>query len=123
MPAGRKGDRYWSGGMSWALLDDDCPNHPKVIAAGPVAAYLFVCGLCFCRKYHTGGFIPATAVKRLGVTTNPKRLIENLVGQKLWDVAGDGYQVHDYEVMYDDGQTKANTDERRKRRQEAGRKG
>lgn len=109
--------------MSWALLDDDFPNHPKVVEAGPVASFLFVCGLCYCRKYHTDGFIPMHAVKNLGVTTNPKRLVETLIAVKLWDLASNGYQVHDYRKLYDDTEVKEQREERRQKKREAGRKG
>lgn len=109
--------------MAWARLDDNFPHHPKVFEAGPVAAYLFVCGICYCRKFQTGGFIPSTAVRQLGVTTNPKRLIKTLTDVGLWVVSDGGYQIHGYAEMYDDDATKAEKDERRRQKQEAGRKG
>jgi len=109
--------------MAWVLLDDNFPNHPKAVQAGPVAAYLFVCGLCYCRRYHTGGFIPAKAIPLLGVTSNPKRMVQALVEVGLWDVAEGGWNVHDYSGFYADEVDKQQkeqerreaTDERRNR--------
>jgi hypothetical protein len=109
--------------MPWALLDDNFPHHPKVQNAGPVAAFLYVCGLCYCRKYHTDGFIPSSAVKTLGVTTNPKRLVETLIAVKLWDLTANGYKVHDYAQLYDDSDAKDRSDERKQQKRDAGRKG
>lgn len=109
--------------MAWVLLDDNFPNHPKAVQAGPVAAYLFVCGLCYCRKYHTGGFIPQKAIASLGVSRKPTRMIESLIGAGLWDIVEGGYKVHDYDGFYADEDDKAMKDTIRRQRQEAGRKG
>lgn len=109
--------------MGWALLDDNFPFHPKVLEAGPVAAYLFVCGLCYCRKYRTSGFISDAAVKTLGVTTNPKKLIDALVTARLWDRIDAGYQIHGYAEQYDDVGERESIDERKRKKQDAGRKG
>ena len=90
--------------MAWVLLDDNFPNHPKAIQAGPVAAYLFVCGLCYSRKYHTDGFIPMKALPALGLTARPARIVDALVEVGLWDreTDGSGYRIHDYSQYYAD---------------------
>ena len=51
--------------MSWVKIDDHFSDHPKVVQAGPEAAWLYICGLCYCAKYLTDGFIPKRQVKRL----------------------------------------------------------
>lgn len=110
--------------MAWATLDDNFPHHPKTIGAGPLAAYLFVCGLCYCRKYHTGGFIKAAVVTTLGASTTPKKLITALMAQGLWTRVDGGYQIHDYDEMYPgDADEKAMSEETRQKKREAGRKG
>ena len=81
--------------MSWVLLDDNFNNHPKAVRAGPVACWLYCCGLMYCRKHHTDGFIPKRAVGTLGVTSNTKRLEAALVDVALWDLADGGYRVHE----------------------------
>lgn len=116
--------------MSWVLLDDNFPHHPKTVAAGREAGWLFVCGLAYCRKYHTGGSIPRAALSTLGAGANPRRLVEALVSVGLWDACEAGWEVHDYGRIYADEQDKAAHDEQqqdrvglRRVRQEAGRKG
>lgn len=109
--------------MAWVLLDDNFPLHPKAVDAGPVAAYLYICGLCYCRKHHTGGFIPARALPLLGITVRPQRMVEALIKVGLWDHADGGYQVHDYDGFYADEDDKANKETIRRKRQEAGRLG
>lgn len=109
--------------MAWVLLDDNFPNHPKAVQAGPVAAYLYVSALCYCRRFHTGGFIPAQALQTLGVSPNPKRLVAALVAVGLWDAVDGGFQVHDYDGFYADEQDKAAKEETSRQRREAGRKG
>lgn len=109
--------------MAWVLLDDNFPNHPKAIQAGPAAAYLYVSGLCYCRRFHTGGFIPKRALPSLGVCQSPKRMVEALVGVGLWDVVDGGFQVHDYDGFYADEDDKAMKETVRAQKREAGRKG
>lgn len=117
--------------MAWVLLDDNFPNHPKAVQAGPVAAYLYICGLCYCRRFHTKGAIPRKALGMLGLTTSPRRMVDALVDAGLWDVTSEGWQIHDYDGFYADEADKAQRDQelsdrterRRAIRRESGRKG
>lgn len=112
--------------MGWALIDDNFPHHPKVVQAVTQHAQardLFVCGLCYCRKYRTGGFIPDAGVRTLGVSGNLRRITAALLLVGLWDVVPGGYQIHDYEALYDDAGEKATRDLRSQQKREAGRKG
>lgn len=110
--------------MSWVLLDDNFNNHPKAVEAGPVACWLFCCGLMYCRKHHTDGFIPKKAVPTLGVAVNPQRLSATLVQVGLWEDTTGGYRVHDYRVIYeDDAVTKADKERKLQQKREAGRRG
>jgi hypothetical protein len=109
--------------MAWVLLDDNFPNHPKAVEAGPVAAYLYVSALCYCRRFHTGGFVPAKALPTLGVATNPKRMVAALVDVGLWDAVDGGFQVHDYDGFYADEDDKAMREAVRQQKREAGRRG
>jgi len=109
--------------MAWVLLDDNFPNHPKAIAAGRLARDLFVCGLCYCRKYHTDGFIPKKAISALGCGPDPKRDVEALLRVGFWDAADGGYVVHGYREMYADSDAKASADIRRQQKRDAGKKG
>jgi hypothetical protein len=110
--------------MGWVTLDDNFPTHPKTVQAGKDAAYLYVCGLCYCRKYHTEGFIPANAVRTLGASTTPRKLIDALIAAGFWRRAEGGFQVHDYAAIYpNDAGDKQRGEENRQKKRDAGRKG
>lgn len=78
-------------------LDYLFPDHPKVVAAGGDAAWLYVCGLCYCGRHLTDGRIPKPAVPRLSDRRSPGRLAARLVAAGLWHDEGDHYRVHDWE--------------------------
>lgn len=82
--------------MAWIYLDDQFPDHPKIVEAGGDAAWLFVCGLAYCRRHGTDGRIPKAMVARLSDRKTPDRLAARLVAVTLWEDHGDHYRVHDY---------------------------
>lgn len=82
--------------MTWIKLADSFPDHPKVLEAGDLAAWLYVAGLCFCSRHLTDGHIPDGAVSRLTGVARPKQLASRLVEVGLWVRCADGYRIHDY---------------------------
>lgn len=82
--------------MPWVYLDDGFPEHPKVIAAGGDASWLWVCALAYCNRNLTEGSIPKVVVPRLSDRKGPERLAKRLVEAGLWEDKGDSYYVHDY---------------------------
>jgi len=82
--------------MSWIKLDDQFADHPKVIAAGPLAAWLYVCGLTYCGRYLTDGWIPEGQVRKLADLDDAAEQAQRLVDVGLWERVDDGYIVHDY---------------------------
>lgn len=82
--------------MSWVKLDDQFPQNPKIIRAGGDAAWLYVCGLCYCAAQLTDGVIPAELVPRLSDRKQPLRLAGRLVEVGLWRKVEDGYSVNDF---------------------------
>jgi hypothetical protein len=84
--------------MTWVRLDDQFPDHTKVIAAGPAAAWLYVTALCYCNRMLTDGFVPGNQVPRL--VPNASKLVDRLLTAGLWRKASrdgvDGYEVHDF---------------------------
>lgn len=84
--------------MPWAYLDDGFPEHPKVIAAGGDAAWMFVAALCWSRRHMTGGDIPKAILGRLTDRKKPASLAGRLVDVGLWNDKGDHYAIHDYDV-------------------------
>ncbi len=68
--------------MPWVLVDDKMRNHPKVLAAGPLASWQFIAGLGYASEYLTDGFIPTAALRALVPNQQSKttlRLAEALV--------------------------------------------
>lgn len=82
--------------MAWVKLDEKFPDHPKVSAAGPLASWLYVCGVAYCNRMLTDGFIPAAQVRRLADVDNSDELAARLVTAGLWEETDDGFQIHDY---------------------------
>lgn len=86
--------------MAWVYLDDKFVRHPKVVAAmsiDPLAPWLAVCGLSYCREHFTGGLIAPLVIPTLMPLYKPK-MAQALFAVGLWDGVGDGWaQVHDYE--------------------------
>ena len=82
--------------MTWVKLDDQFPDHPKIEAAGPLAAWLFVCGLCYAAEHLTDGFIPATKAARLTTIPRPNQHIATLLRVGLWEQVDDGYTIPGY---------------------------
>jgi hypothetical protein len=82
--------------MTWVRLDDQFCDHPKIVEAGPLAAWLYVCGLSYCSRQLTDGFIPAGQVRKLADVDNAGDLSDRLVAAGLWDRVDGGFHVHDY---------------------------
>jgi len=82
--------------MPWSKIDDQFYDHPKVVAAGSLGIALFVCGLSYCSRHLTDGFILSEQVKRLTDAANPLEVADRLVEVGLWEKRDGGYQVHDY---------------------------
>lgn len=82
--------------MAWVRIDDQLSDHPKIVAAGPDAAWLYISGLCYAARYLTDGFIPQAQVRRLSDIKNPSSAAKRLVSNDLWDAVEGGYMIHDY---------------------------
>jgi hypothetical protein len=82
--------------MTWVKLDDQFADHPKVLEAGPLASWLYVCSLTYSARILTDGFIPKAQVRRLADVENAQELADKLVEVGLWDCVENGYQIHDY---------------------------
>ncbi len=107
--------------MTWALLDDHANEHPKLLAAGAEAAWLWACGLMYCRRQRGGrGFIPEAMVPMLFPLKSPRKLAGRLVEVGLWNAAEGGYLVHEYAEWCDQGRRSAESEGRGKRRNRDG---
>lgn len=83
--------------MGWVKLDDNFPDHPKVERAGYQAGWLYVCGLTYCSRFLTDGFIPADRLPRLSSIPKPQQAANALVREGLWYEAPGGWVVHNYD--------------------------
>jgi hypothetical protein len=125
--------------MSWVRLDDAFPEHPKVLAAGPLAGWVHVCGIAYCNRNLTDGFVPRAAAHKLadfdhigvetggvegmfsvGYDVDCEDLVQTLCDIRLWKEVDGGYIIHDY---LDYQLSRKEILELRKKRSEAGRKG
>lgn len=106
--------------MPWVRLDDQFTEHPKVVEAGALAAWLYVCGLTYCARQLTDGFIPTAQLRRLLPSGAVGKLADRLVDVRLWEKAVGGYRVHDY-LMYNP--SRQQTLATRQQKAAAGRKG
>jgi hypothetical protein len=128
--------------MAWARIDDNFPDHPKIVAAGPICALIQIRAICYCCRYLTDGRIPIQAVPglltglelvdiveaavgnmaSLGRNASEINWPERMVAHGLWDVIEDGrcYLVHDF-LRYNFA--KSAIEKRRKDKRSAGKKG
>ena len=128
--------------MVWVRLDDDFPDHPKIVSLGdltPLAGWLHICGLCYCNRYLTDGVIPRTKVKTLasfehiGIETaavggscgighdiEVGELVDALIEAGMWEERESDYRIHDY---LDYQPSKAQVEALQEVRSEAGKRG
>lgn len=90
--------------MTWVRIDDAAPHHPKLLRAGPDAAWLWVAALAYANRHTTDGVVPDEALSALypwgGWTRRVlDRLAARLVDVGLWHLReGGGWIIHDYDV-------------------------
>lgn len=102
--------------MPWFQVDDQLPVHRKVTAAGNAAMGLWVRAGSWSQQNLTGGFVPVNVVKTLGTIAQANAL----VAAGLWHTADGGYEFHDWDKHQ---MSVEEIKERKRKRQEAGRKG
>lgn len=81
---------------TYVRVHDGLPEHPKILAAGGDAGWLWLCADCYCSRQTTDGRIPKALVPRLSDREDPMRLAQILVDVGLWYDRGDHYEMHDY---------------------------
>lgn len=82
--------------QGWSRWYDDAPDHPKFVAAGHRAGWLYVCGQAYASTHETDGRIPKSVVPRLTDVPSPMRVAAKLVEVGLWHDRGDHFEQHDY---------------------------
>jgi len=109
--------------MTWVRLDDGFFSNVKVVSVSKDARLLHLAALCYAGGQQTDGRIPRRAVRLLGAQAEVEDVescAAELVEQRLWEVDGDDYQVHDF-LKYNPA--KADLERMRDARSSAGRKG
>ena len=119
--------------MPWAKFDDRFNQHPKVIAAGPLAIALHMRAIVYSAQYLTDGVIRRRTLRHIidwgddeddfgGRPPSNIALAKRLVNAALWEEAGDGegWVIHDY---LDYNPSREDAERLKAARTEAGRKG
>ena len=80
--------------MSWARLDDNFHDHPKIagLENRNDALNVWVRLLTWCHKQRTGGRVPSVIANKFGTA----KALDRLVAQGLFERTGDGFQFHDF---------------------------
>lgn len=87
-------------GANWVRLDSGYFRNPKVRAASREARYLHIAAICWCSDQSTNGHVPAAAVPMLLQDAEVKRsAVADAVNAGLWVPNGDGFVLHDFDVM------------------------
>jgi hypothetical protein len=111
--------------VTWVNLDDQMPEHPKIISLSDGAFRLHVSAIAYCNRFLTDGIIHAETVARL-VPRFRRSYLDELLRRMLWVeiVAAATYEIHDY---LDWNKSRAEIEEQRgyisKVRSEAGKRG
>ena len=103
--------------MAWVKLDDRFAQHPKVVAAGPLAMAMQVAALGYCNRELTDGFVPRAIAKTLldfeverdgklyrlgyscgmaGEDVEASWVIDSLIATGMWEEVPGGYRIHDF---------------------------
>ena len=85
--------------MTWIRLDDNFPDHPKVIGLSDKAFRVHLQGLCYGGQYLTDGFIPMFVAAKFA--DNNMSVLAELTNAKLWveKMPNNGFQIHDFLVF------------------------
>lgn len=108
--------------MVWVKLDDGFFDHPKAIAAGPLARELNFAAWCWTAANLTDGHIPSHVLPLIAAKAGVKpTLSKRLVEVGLWHTNGDGWNINDF-LAYNRSRSKVEEDREKWRRAKAGNK-
>jgi hypothetical protein len=79
--------------MSWARLDENFPEHPKVLGLKDDAFRAHVRAICYSARLLTDGVILRAALPSIGASV---KIANSLVTAGVWEAADGGYVIHDY---------------------------
>jgi hypothetical protein len=90
--------------VSWLKTDDRIASHPKILKAGPEAAWLWLAAIAYAKNHLTDGFVPHDALPTLAKWSIPveelaRRCVDAKArpdGQGLLEPCEGGHRVHDF---------------------------
>jgi len=91
-------------GTRWIKLDTSYLRNPKITAISRQAVMLHLASILWTADQLTDGQIPDRTLRELGQTADieprwGRRRAAELVETGLWVPNGDGWHIHDFEVM------------------------
>lgn len=89
--------------MTWVKLDTGYLANPKLRGISDKAILLHLSSILWTADHGTDGNVPSASLRTVAsrVTGRPERArrwANELVANGLWDLNGDGWHVHDFEV-------------------------
>lgn len=113
--------------MGWARIDDGFHDHPKLMGLSLEAVGLWTLTLTWARRHHRAGggrpgFVPKTVPARFAGNRGVK-LAFLLESHGLWDETDGGWTIHDYDDYLSAADRTATTEDVRKARSSAGKRG
>ena len=88
--------------VPWARIDDRYFQNSKVTEAGPEGRFLPLASIVYACGQGKGGLIRESALPLLMLSCGVKSdkairvLVDRLVAVGLWDVAAEGWEIHDF---------------------------
>jgi len=82
--------------MTYVQIDDSIYDHPKYADLELEHIGLIVCGVTYCNRHLTDGFVPAAVVRRFGSSGKGTRYVAALVAKGLWREVDGGYEIVGY---------------------------
>ena len=98
--------------MAWVRIDDNFPEHPKVIGLSDKAFRLYITALCYSNRYLTDGILPLNTVKSFANS----RHISSLIASNLWELSENFIKIlsyDEYQFTKERVLTKRETDRKR----------
>jgi hypothetical protein len=82
--------------MTWIRIDDNFPDHPKIIGLSNLAFRTHIQGLCYCGRFLTDGFIPFAAINSM-ITEPENKPTDELESAGLWVRDDKGFHILNYQ--------------------------
>lgn len=78
--------------MTWVKIDDNFPDHPRVVGLCDSAFRTHIAALCYAARYLTDGHIPSSALRSIG----PRKASAELEAAGLWTRTDHGWVIRDF---------------------------